>query len=77
MNITSESFINYLISLESRHPDLRVGQHMFNMLCDHNELLAEEIRGDSKLDPFYNDDKVPAFLIYVIQNWNKYDKLNP
>lgn len=77
MNITSESFIDYLMSLESRPLFYRVGQHMFNMLCDHNELLAEEIRGDSKLDPFYNDNKVPAFLIYVIQNWNKYDKLNP
>jgi hypothetical protein len=76
MTTTSESFINYLIALQTRHSDLRIGQHMFNMLCDYNKLLANEIRGDNVLDPFYNDKKVPVFLNYIIQNWNKYDKSN-
>ena len=76
MTITSKSFIDYLIAIQTRHPDLRVGQHMFNMLYDHNKLLANEIREDEILDPFYNDKKVPVFLEYIIQNWNKYDSNN-
>lgn len=73
---TSESFIEYIIALQTRPSELRIGQHMFNMLCDYNKPLANEIRSDKMLDPFYNDKKVPAFLHYIIQNWNKYDKLN-
>lgn len=76
MTITSKSFIDYLIAIQTRHPDLRVGQHMFNMLYDHNKLLANEIREDGILDPFYNDKKVPVFLEYIIQNWNKYGSNN-
>jgi hypothetical protein len=76
MTITSKSFIDYLIAIQTRHPDLRVGQHMFNMLYDHNKLLANEIREDEILDPFYNDKKVPVFLEYIIQNWNKYGSNN-
>jgi hypothetical protein len=74
MTTTSESFINYLIALQTRHPDLRMGQHMFNTLVTYNPRLVEDIREQSDaLDPFYNDSKVPVFLNYIIQNWNKYN----
>lgn len=73
MTTTSESFINYVIALQTRPSELRIGQHMFNMLCDYNISLANEIRGDNVLDPFYNDNKVPVFLNYIIDNWNKYE----
>lgn len=71
---TSESFINYLIALQTRPPSIRIGQHMFNTLCDYNPNLAKDIRGQlDSIDPYYNDSNVPAFLNYVIQNWTKYD----
>lgn len=74
---TSESFINYLIALQTRHPDLRIGQHMFNTLVTYNPKLVDDIREQSDtLDPFYNDNKVPVFLNYIINNWNKYDNIN-
>lgn len=71
---TSELFINYLIALQTRHPSIRIGQHMFNTLCDYNPNLAKDIRGQlDSIDPYYNDSNVPAFLNYVIQNWSKYE----
>jgi hypothetical protein len=71
---TSESFINYLIALQTRHPSIRIGQHMFNTLCDYSPNLAKDIRGQlNSIDPYYNDSNVSAFLNYVIQNWSKYE----
>lgn len=71
---TSESFINYLIALQTRHPSIRIGQHMFNTLYYYNPNLAKDIRGQlDSIDPYYNDSNVPAFLSYVIQNWSKYE----
>jgi hypothetical protein len=74
---TSKSFIDYLIALQTRDSSIRIGQHMFNTLCDYNLQLSRDIRGElNTIDPFYNDKKVPAFLKYIMDNWNKYDKLN-
>jgi hypothetical protein len=74
MITTSESFINYLIALQTRHPDHRIGQHMFNTLCDYNLQLSRDVRGQlDSIDPYYNDSNVPAFLNYIIDNWNKYN----
>lgn len=74
MITTSESFINYLIALQTRHPQIRIGQHMFNTLCDYNLKLSRDVRGQlDNIDPYYNDKNIPAFLEYIIQNWNKYD----
>ena len=74
---TSESFINYLIAFQTRHPSIRIGQHMFNTLCYYNPNLAKDIRGQlDRIDPYYKDSNVPAFLNYVIQNWSKYDNNN-
>lgn len=71
---TSESFINYLIALQTRPPSIRIGRHMFNILCDYNPNLAKDIRGQlDTIDPYYNDSNVPAFLNYIIDNWTKYD----
>ena len=71
---TSESFINYLIALQTRPPSIRIGQHMFNTLCDYNlQLCKDVIEQSDTIDPYYNDSNIPAFLNYVIQNWSKYE----
>ena len=48
--------------------DLRLGQYLFNHLCGYRMDVADKIRG-SIVDPFYNDDKIPAFLEKVDELW--------
>lgn len=48
--------------------DQRMGQFLFNTLHAVNPELANEIRS-GELDPFYDDEKVGAFLVYVLDNW--------
>lgn len=46
----------------------RKGQFAFNKLAQLRPDLSEQIRG-SKLDPFYDDDVLPAFFEWVEANW--------
>lgn len=47
----------------------RLGQAAFNQLVTDNPQLAESIRGDVELDPFYDDNKLTPFLYYVEAQW--------
>jgi pectate lyase len=71
MIVTSKSFILYLQSLEHKHPQIRLGQHMFNQLYDISPKLADSVRGGT-IDPFHNDNVIPSFLLHVIKQWNVY-----
>ena len=51
------------------HQDWRVGQAAFNSLLEHRPDLAEKIRGDPDLDPFYYSSKLPEFYSYLKANW--------
>jgi len=44
--------------------DYRQGQAYFNALEEVDSNLAEKVRG-TRLDPFYNDDRIDLFLDYV------------
>jgi len=46
----------------------RFGQCLFNTLFEVNPALADSTRG-GKLDPFYDDSNIPAFLTFVEANW--------
>lgn len=48
--------------------DLRLGQYLFNHLYGYRMDVADKIRG-SIIDPFYNDDNIPAFLEKVDELW--------
>jgi len=48
-----------------RHEALRLGQWAFNCLWDEFPEIANEIRGDKKLDPFYVDSRMDAFEAYL------------
>lgn len=50
---------------------VRPGQHAYNVLDIMHPDLAARVNGSSHLDPFYNDDNLPAFFAYVVENWNK------
>lgn len=48
------------------HPEQRRGQVWFNVMAMLSPVahLAEEVRGTDR-DPFYDDDRLPAFLHHV------------
>lgn len=45
----------------------RLGQWAFNCLLDMLPELANEIRANYKLDPFYNDSRMTAFEEYILR----------
>lgn len=51
---------------EAKHQ--RAGQYAFNLLADIRPDISEKIRG-SFIDPFYRDEKLPAFMAAVEQEW--------
>lgn len=48
--------------------DLRLGQVLYNVLSYYRQDIAYQISG-SLIDPFHNDDNVPAFLEKVDELW--------
>lgn len=59
--------ISMHVWIRSTH-DQRMGQFLFNTLNAVNPELANEIRS-GELDPFYDDEKVGDFLVYVLDHW--------
>lgn len=49
-------------------PEQREGQAYFNALYIHRPDIADRLRS-GPLDPFYNDDMLPAFFNYVGATW--------
>lgn len=49
---------------------LREGQQAFNLLYEHNPILADEIRG-TRFDPFHDDGKLTRFFEYVRNRWDE------
>ena len=47
------------------NPAQRWGQALFNTLFAVHPEVAEKVRSDFRVDPFYDDDRVPAFLEFV------------
>lgn len=47
----------------------RKGQTYFNVLTKLHPELAEEVRG-SKIDPFYNDERLPEFFKFITNEFN-------
>lgn len=56
---------------EALHPpkEQRSGQWALNLLCYVRADLADRVNGSLDLDPFYNDQKLPAFWKFVEDNW--------
>lgn len=50
------------VPLNSPQCNLRRGQRMYNKLNELNSRLGDRLRG-STVDPFYLDDRIPAFLM--------------
>lgn len=69
--MTIQEYIDWCAEWGNRHPDLRIGQHMFNTLEARHADIAAYIRG-TYVDPFYDDKRIPEFLAFV-QNFIDYD----
>ena len=63
-----ETFITTCMRMRTRNPAWRKGQTYYNVLSQVRPDLCERIR-TSKLDPFYMDERIPAFLEWVKANW--------
>lgn len=64
-------FTDFVSKVSSTHiPGQREGQKAFNLLLDCRPDLAEKIRGNMNLDPFYRDDRLKPFFSWVMDNWN-------
>jgi hypothetical protein len=64
--MTLDDFANYInVFMGERNPDLRLGQYAFIVLEEEFPDIANLIRG-TKLDPFYNDENIQKFLIYLL-----------
>ena len=50
---------------KKKHPNWREGQCWFNSLHELNDAWADEIRGNNSIDPFYKNENVTAFLLWV------------
>ena len=70
MKLTKKQIIEYAelfeCELES-HKNWRLGQTAFNVLCDIHPLLAEKVRGNGDIDPFYVDKHIPKFFEFIMK----------
>jgi hypothetical protein len=63
-----QEYVTAVTAASDAHPSWRLGQAYFNVLADANPALADSIRG-SDLDPFYNDDVLPALVVWLQGSW--------
>jgi len=62
------AFAEYVLFAEDyleQNPEQRKGQAYFNALWFTYPDLADKVRGSHR-DPFYNDDRMPEFLDFVL-----------
>lgn len=65
------TFHEYQIQVHlSRPAEQRLGQYAFNLLYKYEPGLATIITGNLSLDPFYVDDRLPAFWAFVEEHWS-------
>lgn len=65
MNI--DDYLIYVLAVysEDRPNFIRLGQWAFNKLAETHPEIAEEIRGNNKLDPFHKDENLKHFFKYL------------
>lgn len=66
--MTYNQYVEEVHRVWSLHPEWRWGQAYFNVLVEHRPDLSEPIR-TTELDPFYLDERMPAFMNEVLARW--------
>jgi hypothetical protein len=69
-----ETWVRLLKEAKEQYPEWRTGQAMFNTLYQLEPEVADMVRGRLGIDPFYNDNNIPAFL-YEVFGGNHKDEL--
>jgi hypothetical protein len=74
--VETMTFEEYVVLANAEYIDsrryLRRGQVFFNELYGIKPYLANRVRANAVLDPFYQDDNISAFLKFVAINWNNH-----
>lgn len=67
------TYTGFVSTFYSRvYPHQRKGQALFNYLFLVRPDLANAIQG-SDLDPFYSDERIPACLSWLAQDWGPHE----
>jgi hypothetical protein len=66
--VDSMTFAQFQDKVRYPYPYERSGQHAYNLLMHTRPDLCGALVG-SELDPFYDDDRLPAFLEWVSEHW--------
>lgn len=66
-----EDFWLYCGNLQTAFPEWRKGQTLFNALENVRPDLSVKVR-TTDLDPFYRDDRIPAFTDWLYANWDAF-----
>jgi hypothetical protein len=62
-------FVAEIAEFKVRNPNWRVGQTAFNRLRIQRPDLAQQVFNNAELDPYYNDERLPAFYAWVEEHW--------
>lgn len=73
VNKVFEEFVENVQARRRNNPDEREGQAAYTVLHSLRQDLAERVDG-SRLDPFYSDDRLPAFLGWL-RRWLEIDAI--
>jgi len=63
--LNSTQTLAFIASMKGSMTGQRLGQALFNKLCETHSELAESIR-TTEADPFYSDSKVPHFFAAIV-----------
>lgn len=66
--MTIEEYLIEVAAKKHATPDWRMGQTFLNVLHDVKHELCVELSG-SEVDPFYDDNLIADFLVYVWLSW--------
>ena len=60
--MTTFEKLNNLVNQETKHPQLREGQHAFNTIAKHYPEIAQELV-NTPVDCYFQDGNITVFLI--------------
>lgn len=65
--LTVQKFREHIEHVLTFERKWRLGQCAFNEMLNYRPDFAEQVRGDSGLDPFYRDQNLPAFFQAAVE----------
>ena len=63
------TYMHIVDQMRRYQPAWRLGQTFSNVLHEYRPDLAKKMIGGN-YDPFYQDEKIPAFISWLRRHWN-------